>query len=206
MSQLFTQTSFAPVALGFFGLAIGYLVVGGTQVLPVPARRRLSEEKEGALARATGAWMVWMPGFMQFLTGMILMIGLTWFDVFEKSPPLYMASLAFTAYGVHWFAMGYRRWSGASEFPEGFMALGFIVLSILGATVFFIGGRDVPVAILFVLLTIIYLIEAPTKLGFIGKEGGEKAVGWVQVLTGFWLLYLTFAYTVNVTSKAGWWV
>ena len=206
MSQLFTQSTFAPVALGFFGLAIGYLIVGGSQVLPAPSRSRLDQEPAGALDRAAGVWMFWMPGFLQFLTGMILMIGLTWFDVFEKSPPLYMAALAFTAYGVHWFALGYRRWSGASEFPEGFMALGYIVLSILGAAVFFIGGRDVPVAILFVLLSIIYLVEAPTKLGFIGREGGEKIIAWVQVATGLWLLYLASAFTLNVTSNAGWWV
>ena len=206
MSQLFTQSTFAPVALGFFGLGIGYLIFGGSQVLPAPARKRLEQEEAGALDRAAGVWMLWMPGFLQFLTGIILFVGLTWFDVFEKSAPLFMAALAFTAYGVHWFALGYRRFSRASEFPEGFMALGYIVLSILGATVFFIGGRDVPVAILFVLLAVIYLIEAPTKLGFIGREGGEKAIAWVQTITGFWLMYLTFAYTLNVTSQAGWWV
>ena len=37
------------------------------------------------------------------------MLGLTWFGVYTKSPPLYMAAMAFTAYGVHWFAMGHRR-------------------------------------------------------------------------------------------------
>ena len=206
MSQLFTQTSFAPVALGFFGLAIGYLIVGGTQVLPAPSRSRLDDEDPSALARSAGVWMFWMPGFLQFVTGIILMIGLTWFDVFEKSPPLYMAALAFSAYGVHWFALGYRRFSGSSEFPEGFMALGYIVLSVLGAIVFFIEGRDVPVAILFVLLSVIYLIEAPTKLGFLGRELGEKAIAWTQVVTGAWLLYLTFAYTLNVTSDTTLWV
>jgi hypothetical protein len=42
-----------------------------------------------------------MPGFMQFLTGISLLIGLTWFNVFattkdgpSNTSPLYMAALA----------------------------------------------------------------------------------------------------------------
>ena len=61
-------------------------------------------------------------------------------------------------------------------------------------------------AILFVLLSVIHLIEAPTKLGFLGRELGEKAIAWTQVVTGAWLLYLTFAYTLNVTSDTTLWV
>ena len=49
-----------------------------------------------------------MPGFMQFLAGTYLFLGLTLFGTF-KSPPLYMAALAFTAFGVHWFALGWIR-------------------------------------------------------------------------------------------------
>jgi hypothetical protein len=30
-----------------------------------------------------GMWALWMPGFMQFLTGMYLLTGLTWFQVFN---------------------------------------------------------------------------------------------------------------------------
>jgi hypothetical protein len=48
---------------------------------------------------------VWMPGFLPFVTGILLFVGLTWFGSFGE-PPLYMAALAFTAYGVHWFAIG----------------------------------------------------------------------------------------------------
>jgi hypothetical protein len=42
-----------------------------------------------------------MPGFMQFITGVYLLVGLTWFNVFGNAAPLYMAGLAFTAYGIH---------------------------------------------------------------------------------------------------------
>jgi hypothetical protein len=55
-----------------------------------------------------------MLGFMQFLTGVYLLIGLTWFNVFGDVAPLYMAGLAFTAYGIHWFAMAHRRYVDAS--------------------------------------------------------------------------------------------
>ena len=41
-----------------------------------------------------------MPGFMQFITGVYLLVGLTWFNVFGKEAPLCMAGLAFTAYGI----------------------------------------------------------------------------------------------------------
>jgi hypothetical protein len=33
-----------------------------------------------------------------------------------------MAALAFTAYGVHWFAIGYRRHVHASTDPDAFMS------------------------------------------------------------------------------------
>jgi hypothetical protein len=31
-----------------------------------------------------------MPGFLQFITGVYLMIGLTWFNTFGNVAPLYM--------------------------------------------------------------------------------------------------------------------
>jgi hypothetical protein len=48
---------------------------------------------------------------MQFLTGIYLSAGLTWFNVFSKAAPLYMAGLAFTAYPVHRLAMAGRQTS-----------------------------------------------------------------------------------------------
>lgn len=206
MQEAFAQTNFIPVALGFFGLGLGYLVVGGSRVMPSPAMRRASGEERATMDRSFGAWMVWMPGFLQFMTGTILFVGLTWFDVFEKSPPLYMAALAFTAYGIHWFALGYRRSTGASPVPEGYMAIAFIVLSVLGAVVFMIGGRDVPVGILFILLSLIYVFEAPTKLGYLSERVGGELVGWIQFVTGLYLMYLVIGVTLNLTSHAGWWV
>jgi hypothetical protein len=56
----------------------------------------------------TGIWGIWVTGFLQFLTGVILFAGLTWFDSFNARP-LYMAAVAFTAYGVHWWAIGMAR-------------------------------------------------------------------------------------------------
>ena len=41
-----------------------------------------------------GMWGFWMPGFMQFITGTYLLVGLTWFSVFGNAAPLYMAGLA----------------------------------------------------------------------------------------------------------------
>jgi hypothetical protein len=48
-----------------------------------------------------------MPGFIQFITAVYLLIGLRWFKVFGNASPLHMAGLAFTAYGIHRFALMY---------------------------------------------------------------------------------------------------
>ena len=95
----------------------------------------------------TGIWGVWMPGFLQFVTGVLLFVGLTWFGSFGD-PPLYMAALAFTAYGVHWFALGLARAFAGDPRPNALMAIPFMVISALGAVVFF-GAHDNPVAALF---------------------------------------------------------
>ena len=81
---------------------------------------------------------------MQFITGVYLLIGLTWFNVFGNVAPLYMAGLAFTAYGIHWFAMAHRRYIDASAEPDGWMAIAFLFISILGVDVFRRAG-DIPV-------------------------------------------------------------
>ncbi len=54
---------------------------------------------------ASGIWGIWMPGFMQFIAGTYIFLGPTLFGTFT-SPSLYMTAVAFTAYGVHWFALG----------------------------------------------------------------------------------------------------
>ena len=97
-----------------------------------------------------------------------------------------MAALAFTAYGVHWFAIGWRRYVGVADGPEGWMAVAFALISILGMLVFFQAG-DAPVGILFVILSLIYLTEIPTRLG--GWTSGSRLVGLWQFLGGIWLMY-----------------
>src|SRR5665213_4534439 len=88
MDVTFAQSAFPPLALGFFGLGTGYLIYGPQELTGWPAR-------DERVDRAAGVWGVWMPGFCQFLSGMILFIGMTWFQVFTTSPPLYIAAFAF---------------------------------------------------------------------------------------------------------------
>lgn len=192
----FAQSPFWPVAVGFFGLGTGYFIWGGQALFGFP--------KSGPeVNRTMGMWGFWMPGFMQFITGVYLMVGLTWFGVYVKSPPLYMAAVAFTAYGIHWFAMAHRRFSGSSERPGAWMAIPFFFLSLLGTIVFFNAG-DAPVGILFVLLVLIYLLEIPAR--FSGSSSLGRAVGFVQFVTGIWLMYLTYGVTLNTALGMHWWV
>ncbi len=152
----FASSPFVPVAIGFFGLGTGYFIWGGQALFGFP---KTSPE----VNRSLGLWGFWMPGFMQFLTGIYLLTGLTWFNVFSKAAPLYMAGLAFTAYGIHWFAMAHRRYIDSSAQLDGWMAIAFLFLSILGVDVFRRAG-DIPVMIIFVGLTLIYATEVPTRL------------------------------------------
>src|SRR5690348_8458966 len=76
---------FPPLAVGFFGLGTGYLIWGPTELFGFPRRDKLVDY-------GTGVWGIWMPGFMQFLAGTYLFLGLTLFGTF-KAKPLYMAAL-----------------------------------------------------------------------------------------------------------------
>jgi len=192
----FPQSAFIPVAIGFFGLGTGYFIWGGQALFGFPAGKP-------EVDRTMGMWGLWMPGFMQFITGVYLLIGLTWFQVFTAAPPLYMAALAFTAYGIHWFAMAHRRFIGSSSAPDAWMAMAFFLISVLGIIVF-IGAHDIPVALVFVGLTLIYLTEAPTRFGWF-TSGGRLVALW-QVLTGLWLMYLTYAVTLNITLGMHLWI
>jgi hypothetical protein len=198
----FPASAFVPLAVGFFGLGTGYLIYGPEELLGLPERTR-------SVDLTTGIWGIWMPGFMQFLTGVYLWVGLLWFDSF-RAPTLYMAALAFTAYGVHWFALGLTRALGGDPRPNEFMAIAFTVLSALGTVVFFKAG-DWPVGLLFVGLTCVYVSEfvaslfvfarsriaaAPTRLNIFGA----RATGFSRLVTGVWLMYLTVAATLNATS------
>lgn len=216
MSQfVFPQSAYIPIAIGFFGLGTGYFVWGGHILFGFPGNVVKSASDSETLSgpnidveRTMGMWGFWLPGFMQFITGIYLLIGLTWFQVFSKptsnTSPLYMAALAFTAYGIHWFAMAHRRFIGASALPDAWMAIAFFFLSLLGVIVFF-AANDVPVAIVFIGLSLIYLTESPTRFGLL-PAFGVRLVGLWQILTGIWLIYLTWAVTLNLSIGTHWWV
>jgi hypothetical protein len=197
----FPQSAFVPLAVGFFGLGIGYLIYGAQELFALPERSR-------PVDLSTGIWGIWMPGFMQFLTAIYLWAGLSWFHTFT-APPLYMAALAFTAYGVHWFSLGLVRALGGDPRPNEFMALGFIVISVLGVVVFF-KADDWPVGLVFVGLTCVYVAEL--FAGLFSRLGepdarvravnllGQRAVGFARLSTAGWLMYMTCAVTLNTAS------
>jgi hypothetical protein len=197
---VFPLSAFVPIAIGFFGLGTGYFIWGGQEFFGYP---KSSPEVD----RTMGMWGFWMPGFMQFITGVYLLIGLTWFQVFNQPPAktsaLYMAALAFTAFGIHWFAMAHRRYIRSSSEPDAWMAIAFSLLSILGIIVFFAAG-DVPVAIVFIGLSLIYLTEIPTRFGVF--PGGGRLVAVWQLLAGVWLMYMTWGVTLNLAIGAHWWI
>lgn len=186
----FPVSAFVPLALGFFGLGTGYLIYGPAELFGWPAR-------DESVDRATGVWGIWLPGFCQFVTGIILFVGLTWFQVF-KSPPLYMAALAFTAYGIHWFALGINRMRGSDPRPNAGMSVAFTILSVIGLVVFF-NSSDWPVGLLFCGLACVYVSEF---VATIGVAVGERVLGFFHTITGLWLMYLTAAVAFN--TALGW--
>jgi hypothetical protein len=202
----FATTAFAPVVLGFFGLGTGYLIYGPQELFRFPARDR-------SVDRATGIWGVWLPGFCQFVTGVYLFAALTLFESI-KDPVLYTAALAFTAYGIHWFALGWNRYQGNDVRPTGLMSIAFTIISVLGVVVFFSAGAW-PVGLLFAGLTAVYISEflASFRIGAkkpatdetgggLGPEPnnpGERMLGFFHIATGLWLMYLTFATTLDIS-------
>jgi hypothetical protein len=185
------QSPFPPLAVGFFGLGTGYLIYGPQELLRYPKR-------DGSVDYGTGVWGIWMPGFMQFITGVYLFAGLTLFGTF-KTPALYMAALAFTAYGVHWFAMGWNRMREADARVNVGMTIAFLLISVLGIIVFFKAGDD-PVGGLFIGLACVYFVDffasLRTDLPRLGGLG-ERALGFFHLGTGAWLMYLVFAVALN---------
>ncbi|HEV7166633.1 MAG TPA: hypothetical protein VGN49_01555 [Micrococcaceae bacterium] len=188
MNLMFQASTFLPIALGFFGLGTGYLIYGPQELFGWPKR-------DERVDRSTGVWGIWMPGFCQLLTGVYLFVGLTWFQVF-KDPPLYMAALAFSAYGIHWFAIGYNRYQRSDPRPNAGMTVAFTIISLLGLVVFFKAG-DWPVGLLFAGLSLIYISDF---FASIGKVFGERALGFWHLATGLWLMYLTVATGLNIAS------
>lgn len=181
---------FPPLAVGFFGLGTGYLIYGPQELFGYPKR-------DERVDFATGMWGIWMPGFMQFITGIYLFAALTLFGTI-KTPALYMAALAFTAYGVHWFAIGWIRLRRADARVQVGMTVAFLLISILGIIVFFQAG-DHPVGGLFIGLTLVYLCDFFVSLSpdFPMFKPVEKVYGFAHLGTGFWLMYLTFATVLN---------
>ncbi|WP_406273771.1 hypothetical protein OH779_37880 [Actinacidiphila glaucinigra] len=192
MDVMFEPSVYPPLALGFFGLATGYLIWGSQELFGWPKR----DEK---VDRAMGVWGIWLPGLCQLLAGVILFVGLTWFEVF-KEPPLYMAALAFTAYGIHWFALGWDRYRGNDARVNAGVGVAYMVLSALGATVFF-AVDDWPVGLVFVGLFAVYLSKFVMS---VGVPVAERVMGLFRLLTAAWLLYLTFAVVVDFTLSYDW--
>ena len=186
----FAISPFVPLALGFFGLGTGYLIYGPQELFGWPKR-------DQRVDAATGVWGIWLPGFCQFVTGVILFIGLTWFQVFKEAP-LYMAALAFSAYGIHWFAIGYNRLHQHDARPNAGMCVAFFILSVLGAVVFFAVG-DWPVGLLFIGLALVYFCDF---FAAIGMKIGERGLGLFHILTGLWLMYLLIATVCNLALGA----
>ncbi|MEU1541940.1 hypothetical protein [Actinacidiphila glaucinigra] len=192
MDVMFEPSVYPPLALGFFGLATGYLIWGSQELFGWP-------ERDEKVDRAMGVWGIWLPGLCQLLAGVILFVGLTWFEVF-KEPPLYMAALAFTAYGIHWFALGWDRYRGNDARVNAGVGVAYMVLSALGATVFF-AVDDWPVGLVFVGLFAVYLSKFVMS---VGVPVAERVMGLFRLLTAAWLLYLTFAVVVNFTLSYDW--
>lgn len=189
----FTASSFPPLALGFFGLGTGYLIYGPQELFGWPKR-------DERVDRSLGVWGIWLPGFCQFVTGMLLFVGLTWFQVFTGTPPFYMAALAFSAYGIHWFAIGWNRYRGNDPRPNAGMSVAFMVISAMGATVFYHAG-DWPVGVLFTGLFAVYFADF---FASIGLKLAERALGFFHLITGLWLMYLAYAVAVDFALGFHW--
>jgi len=183
---MFEASTLAPISLGFFGLGMTYLVWGPQEAFGFPAR----DEK---VDRSMGMWGIFMAGLCQLVTGLILFLGLTLFRVFQDDA-LYMAALAFSAYGIHWFVLGWNRYRGNSPVPNVGMSFAFTILSVLGAFVFFDVGLWA-VGVLFVGLTWVYVAEL---FASIPVAGAERILGLAHTVTGLWLMYLTVATTLNL--------
>ena len=185
-------SSFPPLAVGFMGLGTGYLIYGPQELFRYPRRDKQSVDF------ATGLWGIFLPGFMQFFTGAYIFAGLVLFGTFTAKP-LYMAGLAFTAYGVHWFVIGWSRLHGADARTNLGMAIGFLLISILGMIAFF-GSHDNPVGGLFIGLTGVYAADIVVSLKPNMPRAGdlaERVLGFFHLGTGLWLIYLMFAVTLN---------
>lgn len=171
----FPTSAFPPLALGFFGLGTGYLIYGPQELFRFPTTDR-------SVDITTGIWGIWMPGFMQFLAGTYLFAGLTLVHTF-KEPALYMAALAFTAYSVHWFAIGMGRAFSSDARPNAYMCIAFFCISLLGAITCF-HASDNPVGGLFIGLMWVYVSECFASLRV---PIAARVLGFFHLGTGYGL-------------------
>ncbi len=185
-------SAYVPLGLAFFGLGTGYLIYGPQELFGFP-------ERSPAVDWANGWYGVWMPGFLQFLCGTYILVGLTWFHVFHGAP-LYAAGILTSVFGVHWFAIGLSRMRQGDMRVNGFMAVAFFLVSVLGLIVFAEAG-DIPVAILFVGLCCVYFSGIFSYFG-VAAPFSVRAQGFFHTVTGLWLMYLTYGIVLNLAL--GW--
>jgi hypothetical protein len=193
----FATSAFAPVVLGFFGLGTGYLIFAVNELFHWPA----PPGSDRSIDRSHGVWGIWLPGFCQFVTGVYLFAALTIFGSLRE-PPLYMAALAFSAYGIHWFALGWNRYQGNDTRSNFMMSVAFMIISALGAVVFY-SAHAWPVGVLFTGLFFVYFFEFFAYGPFGPRPSavnalGTRLLGLVRLLTGLWLMYLTFSTMLNI--------
>ena len=160
----FAASAFVPVALGFFGPGTGYLIWGPQELWNFPPR-------DDRVDRALGTWGIFLPGLCQLITGALIFVGLTWFQVFTARP-LYVAALAFSAFGIHWFVLGWNRYRGNDTRPNAGMSVAFVVLSVTGAFVLFSAGAWAE-GLLFALLAAIYVADLALAVGVLAVGGGS---------------------------------
>jgi hypothetical protein len=80
------------------------------------------------------------------------------------------------------------------------MSVAFMVISALGANVFFAVG-DWPVGLLFLGLFGVYFFDFFVS---INVPLAERALGLVRLFTGGWLMYLTYAVAVDFAIGYHW--
>jgi hypothetical protein len=96
--------------------------------------------------------------------------------------------------------MAHRRYIGSSSAPDAWIAIAFLFLSVLGVDVFRRAG-DTTVMLIFVGLTLIYLVEIPTR--FLSWQTGGRLVGLLQLITGVWLMYCTYTTATHLALGSG---
>ena len=186
----FPVSAYVPLAVAFFGLGTGYLIFGPQELLGFPAR-------DARVDLANGWWGVWMPGFCQFVTGGYILAGLTWFHSFDAAP-LYAAGVLTSLFGIHWFALGLIRMRQGDPRPSGFMSIAFFLVSVLGIIVFGRAG-DWPVCLLFIGLMTVYITEFFASFDLL-MPVSQRLLGLCRISTGCWLMYLTYAIVLNLSS------